>query len=35
MPLQTAFEIVRVWLQEPFDGGRHLRRILAIDRVQA
>ncbi len=32
MPLQTALEIVRTWLQEPFDGGRHLRRIEAIDR---
>src|SRR5512135_703502 len=35
MPLQTAFETVRIWLQEPFDGGRHLRRIQAIDRMQS
>jgi ribose 5-phosphate isomerase B len=29
--LQDALEIVRLWLQEPFDGGRHLRRIQQID----
>lgn len=33
MPLQTALEIVRIWLQEPFDGGRHLRRIELIDQM--
>jgi ribose 5-phosphate isomerase RpiB len=32
MQLQTALEIVRVWLREPFDGGRHLRRIQLIDK---
>lgn len=32
MPLETALEIVRVWLREPFDGGRHLRRIQLIDK---
>jgi ribose 5-phosphate isomerase B len=26
-----ALEIVRVWLERPFDGGRHLRRIQKID----
>ena len=31
MALQTALDIVRIWLQEPFDGGRHLRRIQQID----
>ena len=31
MPLETALEIVRIWLREPFDGGRHLRRIRMID----
>ncbi|MBZ5495350.1 MAG: ribose 5-phosphate isomerase B [Acidobacteriia bacterium] len=31
MPLQAALEIVRIWLGEPFDGGRHLRRIELID----
>lgn len=31
MPLETALEIVRIWLDAPFDGGRHLRRIRMID----
>lgn len=31
--LQAALEIVRIWLLEPFDGGRHLRRIELIDRM--
>lgn len=31
MPLQTALELVSIWLREPFDGGRHLRRIRLID----
>lgn len=31
MPLETALEIVRVWLETPFEGGRHLRRINEID----
>jgi ribose 5-phosphate isomerase B len=31
MPLETALEIVRIWLREPFDGGRHSRRIRLID----
>ena len=29
--LETALEIVRVWLATPFDGGRHQRRIELID----
>jgi ribose 5-phosphate isomerase B len=29
--LETAFEIVRVWLETPFEGGRHQRRIEMID----
>lgn len=32
MSLEAALEIVRVWLREPFDGGRHLQRIRLIDR---
>ncbi|MFP4037050.1 MAG: RpiB/LacA/LacB family sugar-phosphate isomerase, partial [Desulfobacteraceae bacterium] len=32
VPLDLALEIVRVWLETPFDGGRHLRRIKQIDR---
>jgi len=31
MPLATALEIVRVWLETPFEGGRHQRRIDLID----
>ncbi|MBS1271019.1 MAG: putative sugar phosphate isomerase YwlF [Candidatus Marinimicrobia bacterium] len=27
----TALDIVRIWLETPFDGGRHLRRIRKID----
>jgi len=27
----TALEIVRVWMETPFDGGRHERRIRMID----
>jgi ribose 5-phosphate isomerase B len=30
----TAIEIVRVWLDTPFDGGRHERRIRMIDNEQ-
>ena len=29
--LETALAIVRVWLDTPFDGGRHQRRIDQID----
>jgi len=28
---ETAREIVRVWLETPFEGGRHLRRIELLD----
>ncbi len=31
MSVETALEIVRVWLDTPFDGGRHQRRIELID----
>lgn len=31
MTLETALEIVRVWLETPFEGGRHVRRIRMID----
>lgn len=30
----TAIEIVRVWLETPFEGGRHERRIRMIDNEQ-
>ena len=29
--LETALEIVRVWLDTPFEGGRHARRIAQIE----
>jgi ribose 5-phosphate isomerase B len=33
MSLETALEIVRVWLDTPFEGGRHQRRIELIDEI--
>jgi ribose 5-phosphate isomerase B len=32
LPVDLALEIVRIWLTTPFAGGRHLERILEIDR---
>jgi ribose 5-phosphate isomerase B len=29
--LETALEIVRVWIETPFEGGRHVRRIQLLD----
>lgn len=34
MSLETALEIVETWLETPFDGGRHSRRIQMIDGVE-
>ena len=31
MTLDTALAIVRIWLDTPFEGGRHVRRIQMID----
>lgn len=31
MPLETALELVRIWLDTPFEGGRHVRRIQMLD----
>ena len=31
MPLELALSIVRIWLDTPFEGGRHVRRIQMID----
>jgi ribose 5-phosphate isomerase B len=31
MPLETALRIVETWLETPFDGGRHVRRVQMID----
>lgn len=30
-PEETVLEIVRVWLETPFEGGRHVRRIELLD----
>jgi ribose 5-phosphate isomerase B len=30
--LETALKLVRIWLDTPFEGGRHQRRIDLIDR---
>jgi len=31
LPEELAFEIVKVWLVTPFEGGRHARRIAMIE----
>lgn len=31
--LETALELVRIWLTTPFEGGRHQRRIELIDKT--
>ena len=31
MTLETALDIVRIWLETPFEGGRHVRRIELLD----
>src|SRR5688572_6492863 len=31
MPLDLALKIVDIWLETPFEGGRHVRRIKMID----
>lgn len=30
---ETAREIMRIWLETPFDGGRHVARVRQIDEV--
>jgi ribose 5-phosphate isomerase B len=30
-PEETVLDIVRVWLETPFEGGRHVRRIELLD----
>jgi ribose 5-phosphate isomerase B len=32
-PLDLALQIVKIWLDTPFDGGRHARRIAEIDQA--
>jgi ribose 5-phosphate isomerase B len=34
MDEQTALAIVQTWLETPFEGGRHARRIALIDQPQ-
>jgi ribose 5-phosphate isomerase B len=31
VPIETALDIVRVWLVTPFEGGRHARRVAQIE----
>ena len=31
IPEDTMLEVVRVWLETPFEGGRHVRRIELLD----
>jgi ribose 5-phosphate isomerase B len=31
MTLDLALEIVKVWLETPFEGGRHIRRLQKLD----
>lgn len=33
LSLREALDIVRIWLETPFEGGRHVRRIELIDEV--
>lgn len=33
MSIETALELVRIWLTTPFEGGRHQRRIELIDKI--
>jgi ribose 5-phosphate isomerase B len=33
MSLEDALEIVQVWLDTPFEGGRHIRRIQLLDQM--
>ena len=33
MPVETALEVVRAWLDTPFEGGRHARRVRMIDEI--
>ncbi len=31
--LETAYDVVRTWLETPFEAGRHVRRIALIDEL--
>jgi len=32
--IEIALDILKVWLETPFDGGRHARRIAELDRYE-
>lgn len=34
VPLETALAIVETWLETPFEGGRHVRRIELLDTME-
>ncbi len=34
LPLELVLEMVDVWLETPFEGGRHVARIEQLDRVE-
>jgi ribose 5-phosphate isomerase B len=34
MPIHKALEIVELWLNTPFEGGRHKRRVENIEKNQ-
>lgn len=34
IPLATALDIVRAWLETAFEGGRHVRRIAKLDSIE-
>ncbi len=35
IPIEEALDITRIWLNTPFEGGRHLRRIKQIEEMEA
>jgi len=35
IPIEEALDIVRIWMETPFQGGRHLRRIKQIEDMEA
>lgn len=34
LPLELVLEMVDVWLETPFEGGRHVARIEQLDRIE-
>ena len=35
IPIEEALDITRIWLDTPFGGGRHLRRIKQIEEMES